>query len=400
MSPLVWAGVLAGTALGVLALVTLLPALYLLGLTLFSARLPRRPPPQRHPCFDVVIPARNESAVLLNCLHSLQRLDWPRDRLRLRVIADNCDDATAQVARDAGVAVLERHHATERGKGYALRLAFDTSRDEGWADAVVVIDADSVVSPNLLRVFAAQLEAGAPAVQAHYGVRNPDASWRTGLMAIAYGAFHSLRSNARERLGLSSGLRGNGWCVTHRTLRAVPYHAFSFIEDVEYGLALGLAGLRVHYAPEAEVLANMEVQESVALRQRQRWESGRPTLLRRKLPEMLAALRRHRPALVLDLAADLMVLPLAYLLLQFLALTLFSALLVPWLPIAEWTLAMGVFGLVVPVVYGLRGWQLSGRGFAGCADLCHVPAYIGWKLWRVLRRDDRGEWNPSRRQAP
>lgn len=400
MSLLALGQALLAVVLGLLALASLLPALYLLGLTLASRRLPPARPPSHQPRFDIVVPARNEAAVIFDCLRSLQQLDWPRDRVRILVIADNCDDGTANIARAAGVSVLERRHRSERGKGYALKLAFDTRCTQAWADAVVVVDADSIVSPNLLSVFAAALASGAPAVQAHYGVRNPGASWRTGLMAIAYGAFHSLRSNARERLGLSCGLRGNGWCVTLQTLAAVPYRAFSAIEDVEYGLALGLAGRRVHYAPQAQVLADMEVREQVARGQRQRWESGRLTLLGRQLPAMLAAARRQRPALILDLAADLLVPPLASLLLQFLSLALLSGVMLPWLPLATWTLTISLFALTVLVAYGLRGWQLSGRGRAGVVDMLRVPEYVFWKLWKARRRHDGGEWAATRRRRP
>src|SRR5262249_40397740 len=101
-----------------------------------------------------------------------------------------------------------------RGKGYALSCAFEHSLREGLADAVTVVDADTTVSANLLRAFAARIARGADAVQADYAVQNPNASWRTRLLRIAFGSFHVLRSLARERFGLSSGLRGNGMCFT------------------------------------------------------------------------------------------------------------------------------------------------------------------------------------------
>src|SRR5205823_3666605 len=97
-----------------------------------------------------------------------------------------------------------------RGKGYALAHAFEHALDDGFADAVAVVDADTSVSPNLLRAFAGRFDRGAVAAQAEYGVSNPEASWRTRLMVIALSLFHTLRSLARERLGVSAGLRGNG----------------------------------------------------------------------------------------------------------------------------------------------------------------------------------------------
>src|SRR6185503_643631 len=154
---------------------------------------------------------------------------------------------------EAGAYVIERNDSVRRGKGFALQYAFRASHEAAWADAVVVVDADTEVSTNLLEAFATRIEAGADAVQVRYGVLNSEASWRTQLLAVAKACFHDVRSRARERLALSCGLRGNGWCVTHCLLAEIPYEAFSLVEDVEYGITLGLAGYRVHYADEAFV---------------------------------------------------------------------------------------------------------------------------------------------------
>src|SRR5690606_27760846 len=114
-----------------------------------------------------------------------------------------------------------------RGKGYALAYGFKRSAAEQAADAVVVIDADSDTSTNLLSAFAARIQAGADVVQANHGIRNANDSWRTRLLAIAYGAFHIVRSRSRERLRVSCGLRGNGMCFTMSILQRVPYEAYS-----------------------------------------------------------------------------------------------------------------------------------------------------------------------------
>lgn len=389
---------LSNLALAVLALPAIASSVYILVLTLLSARLPLPPHSSRQLHFDVVVPAHNEAGMIQRCLASLRKLDWPATHFRLLVIADNCNDATAGLARAAGALVLERDDPTLRGKGYALRLAFEHSRESGWADAVVVVDADTEVSPNLLEAFAARIEGGAGAVQAHYGVLNPADSWRTRLMAIAHGAFHSLRSQARERLQLSCGVRGNGWCVTHCTLIKVPYRAFSLTEDLEYGIALGLAGQRVYYAGEAYANGDMATGEMIARRQRQRWEDGRFDLMRTQAVPLLLAAIRKRSQVCLDLALDLLVLPLTYVALNVIALSaaaivasLWHAPLLAWL----WPSAISAASLLL---YVLRGWQLSGRGAAGLVDLLAAPIFILWKLLQVLRRHDRGEWAPTRKQ--
>ena len=199
---------------------------YLLLLTLLSGKTRMPAAGARTLRFDVIVPAHDEEASIGRVVRSLHRSDWPRGAFRIVVVADNCTDETAALARVAGAEVLERHDVGLRGKGYALEHAFVASRVRGFADAVVVVDADSEVSANLLAACAARIENGAHAVQVHYGVLEPRASWRTRLLCIAMAAFHRLRSRGRERLGLSCGFRGNGWCVTHALLEQVPYRAF------------------------------------------------------------------------------------------------------------------------------------------------------------------------------
>jgi cellulose synthase/poly-beta-1,6-N-acetylglucosamine synthase-like glycosyltransferase len=307
-------------------------------------------------------------------------------------VADNCTDDTALVARAAGAEVLVRNEPDRRGKGYALQHGFAASRDKNWADAVVVVDADATVSANLLEAFAARLETGVQAVQAHYGVRNPLASWRTRLITIAKGAFHIVRSRARERIGLSCGLRGNGWCVTHKLLSLVPYQAFSLTEDLEYGIAIGLAGHRVAYADEAHADADMVSSEDIARKQRQRWEDGRFELIRTKAPELLAAAAKRRSLLCLDLALDLLVLPLSYITLNVAALLLMSALALVFADISPAFLWVAVGCTCILVSYVLRGWQLSGIGAQGFWDLAAVPWFLAWKLRLMFRRRVSGEW--------
>jgi cellulose synthase/poly-beta-1,6-N-acetylglucosamine synthase-like glycosyltransferase len=383
-----------------LALPAILACAYLLAATLFSGGM--RPPPRSSGQlrFDVIVPAHDEAAVIARCVGSLRGLDWPTDRFRVIVVADNCTDATAAIAGAAGARVIERQDQSRRGKGYALKYAFEASRAEHWADAVVVVDADSEVSSNLLEAFAARIERGAQAVQAHYGVLNPRASWRTRLMAIAHAAFHIMRSRARERLRLSCGIRGNGWCVTHALLQKVPYEAFSLTEDIEYGIELGLAGCRVHYADEASVLGDMVSSAQIAQKQRRRWEDGRFSLLRwRALPLLSAALRRRSPV-CFDLALDLLVLPLSYVVVNVAILMLAAALGAWWNPrlLGWFWVATACCGALF--LYVLRAWHLSGMGARGLLDLARAPAFLVWKLIVMLSRHESREWVRTDRERP
>ena len=382
----------------VLAVPAIAVSLYLLLFTLLSHTPTVTPRSSRRLRFDVIVPAHNEEAVIEGVVASLRKLDWPADGFRVLVVADNCTDSTAALARAAGAEVLERNNKTLRGKGYALDFAFQASQAHGWAYAVVVVDADTKVSANLLEAFAARIEVGAKVMQSHYGVLNAQISWRTRLMAIAMASFHQVRSRARERLELSCGIRGNGWCITHLLLTQVPYLAFSLTEDLEYGIDLGLAGYRVHYVDEAYVAAMMVSGEQASRSQRQRWEEGRFQLIRTKtLPLLQAALGRGG-RVCLDLALDLLVLPLSYVAINIVLLLILASLAAWWDPSMGIWLWLGIGCGLSLLLYVLRGWQLSGVGLRGLVDLARAPFFVLWKILLMVRSRASAEWVRTKRE--
>ncbi len=381
-----------------LALPATLVSLYLLWLTLLSGAQPAALRSSRRLRFDVIVPAHNEAAVIADVVANLRKLDWPAEGFRILVVADNCTDATAELARAAGAEVLERHDLKRRGKGHALDFAFKASQAHGWAYAVVVVDADSRVSPNLLEAFAARIENGAKAIQAHYDVLNAQDSWRTRLMAIALAAFHRLRSRARERMQVSCGIRGNGWCITHRLLHQVPYKAFSLTEDLEYGIELGLAGYRVHYADDAQVAGMMVSEEQAARTQRRRWEDGRFQLIRSQTWPLLRAAAGSGGGVCLDLALDLLVLPLSYVAVNIAVLIVLASVALLWEPSMDVWLTLGFACGTILLMYVLRGWQLSGVGMRGLVDLVRAPFFVAWKLLVMLRAHASTEWIRTKRE--
>jgi len=252
------------------------------------------------------------------------------------------------------------------------------------------------VSANLLESFATRIEAGACALQAHYGVLNATDSWRTRLMAIALGSYHKLRSRARERLGLSCGIRGNGWCVTHALLDKIPYRSFSLTEDVEFGVDLGLAGYRVAYCDESHVDGEMVTSEHAARSQRQRWEGGRIRLIREKVPALLRAAVARRSLVCLDLALDLLVLPLSYVVVNVVGIIAIAALNPDGF--RSVLLTVGLIDLLALALYVCRGWMLSGIGIVGLLDLMRVPVFLLWKL-RIIRDQPKpNTWIRTRRE--
>ncbi len=293
------------------AVPVLLATGYLFLLTVCSR--PKAPPVSPTPNFkfDLIVPAHDEETGIAQTVESLLSVDYPASLRRVIVVADNCTDRTAERARAAGARVLERQDPSHRGKGYALDYAFQASLVDRFADSVVVIDADTLVTPNLLKAVSVRIAAGSKAVQVGSAISNAQASWRTALTALGFALFNGVRSLGRERLGLSCGLRGNGMCFTRELLLAHPHRACSLVEDVEQGIALGRAGVRVAFAHEAIVASCMPVTEKAARSQRQRWESGRKSMASAQAVPLLVEALKRRDGMLFDLAVDLLVPPLS-----------------------------------------------------------------------------------------
>lgn len=383
-----------------LAVPAVLACAYLLVLTCLSGRPSAPSGSTRRWRFDIIVPAHNEAAGIERTLHSLLAIDWSGAQYRVVVIADNCTDATAALARACGALVCERCDLEHRGKGYALEYGFTLSERESWANAVVVVDADSTVSENFLEAIACRLDRGEHAVQVHYGVLNPMESWRTRLMTVAITAFHVVRSRARERLGVSCGIRGNGWSVTHELLRRVPYHAYSLAEDLEFGIDLALAGYRVAYADEAHVLGEMVSGEQAARKQRERWERGRFQLIGSKAATLLRCTLARRSWVCADLAADLLVPPLSFVAVNIILLASAAAMSLLWLPAGRTWIWVALTCTAALSVHVIRSWQLSHVGPRALLDLFRVPGFLLWKVHVTFGRRAGHGWVRTERERP
>ena len=327
----------------------------------------------------VIVPAHNELGNIEATVRSLLATDYPADRRRVIVLADNCTDATADVARTAGAEVIERTDDERRGKGFALTDTFPKVLADPAVDVVMVVDADTLVTPNLLRAASAHIGSGAEVVQARYAIRNANDSWRTRLLQIAFAAFHDVRSLGRERLGVSCGLRGNGMAFSREALRRVPHHTETVIEDLEFGIRLALKGIRVRYVHEATVFGEMPTDSASSAVQRRRWEGGRVQLRRLFAGPLVRRAVSDRDRLAADLAMDLLVPPLGQLV-GVLVVGLGGSVVLAVLGggvVASVVWGVGLGGVVVHVA---RGWQLSGTGARGLVDLLAAPLYVGWKL--------------------
>jgi cellulose synthase/poly-beta-1,6-N-acetylglucosamine synthase-like glycosyltransferase len=230
--------------------------------------------------FVILVPAHNEETSIATTVRSLKALDYPRGLFEILVIADNCQDKTASVARAEGVEVLERFHDTKKSKGFALEYAIEIlQKRETHPDAIVIIDADTTVDAGLLKAFDRRLQSGQDWLQAYYQVANSEDSWRTQLMHLGFAHFNGLWLLGQDTLGLGSALRGNGMAFSWKGLERCPWQAYGLAEDLEFSWHLRMNGERVFFVPEVKVYGEMIDNNPAAVAsQRLRWEHGRKQL--------------------------------------------------------------------------------------------------------------------------
>jgi len=365
--------------LGALLILIVLPGMLelfwlTLGASLFRTRRQPVAPSRRPLRFCVVMPAHDEEDGIARTVGSVLAARRGPHAVSLVVVADNCRDATAGMARAAGARVLERQDPEHRGKGYALDYAFRQLMPEAH-EVFVVIDADTSIEPHFFEALAACFEAGAAGVQCAYRASNPEASVRARLMHIAWLAFNVLRLRGRETWGQSVGLNGNGFALTRGALEAVPYEAGSIAEDLEYHLRFVESGRRLVFCDQTTVWSPVPAGGKGAATQRSRWEGGRLRMMREQLPRLLARVCRGRFD-CLEPLLELTLLPLGY---HVLLLVVLACL--PWPP-AQWVGGLGLLGVIWHVLLALR---LGGSFWRDAAALWSAPFYVLWKLSLVRR---------------
>lgn len=390
------------------AVVSVPPATATAYLALLTAVGARRPRPTALPVaprtrFAVIVPAHDEELGIGATLASFQALDYPPGLFAVHVVADNCSDGTAAIVRSYGMTVHERHDLDAPGKGPALNWLRDRLIADGEAfDAVVVVDADTTVAPDLLREFDAALQDGARVAQGHYSVRDPGASASTSFRYAALACRHYLRPLARTRLGVSCGLYGNGMAFTRDVITSRDWSGH-LVEDAELQNELLLDGVHVEFVPAAQLYAEMPRDLDAAHSQNARWERGRIELVRRYVPRHLrtALSRPGRRVPAADAVLDHLTPPISVLVGMQLGAAAVSTAALPiggrWARRGLW---ISVAGTAVVGVHAIVGLAAVGAPAHHYRALLTAPRQILWKirLWAgVLRRGDSVGWVRTRR---
>jgi len=222
--------------------------------------------------FLVLVPAHNEEAVLGLTLQHLTKLE-PTGKLEIAVIADNCEDKTADIARSFGVTVWERTDKDKLGKGYTLAWGLERYNLNDF-DAVAIVDADTIVEKHMLKTMASSLSGKAGAIQLAYEFSVSHDTPLARLHNMAGAVENVYFYNGRAALGLPILLRGTGMAIKTAVLKSHPWQSFSLTEDVDYSIDLLKGGITIDFVPESCVSAPAASAFRQAYTQKSRWASG------------------------------------------------------------------------------------------------------------------------------
>ncbi len=251
--------------------------------------------------FAVVIPAHNEEAVLGALLDNLKQLKYPDELYDIYVIADNCTDGTAALAKEHGAYVFERFNQELVGKGYAMDWVFPKifALQKNY-DAFCVFDADNLVHLDFLTEMNSRLCKGQKVLQGYLSAKNPTDTWVSGTFAIAFWTINHLWHLGKYNLGLSTALGGTGMCIASDIIEKYGWGCECLTEDMEFSMKCLTYGIRTCWVHDAIIYDEKPLTFMASWRQRKRWAQGQFDCAGRYIPKLLKEGICKRNLMILD----------------------------------------------------------------------------------------------------
>jgi len=227
--------------------------------------------------YAVLICARNEAAVIGDLIASIRSQTYDQSLVSVFVLADNCTDDTALIARCAGAVCYERFNTRQVGKGYALQtLLHHLERDypEGF-DGYFVFDADNILAPDYIERMNETFSAGHHIITSYRNSKNYGDNWISAGYALWFLRESRYLNHARHLLGTSCAVSGTGFLFSRQVLQEIgpwPFHLLT--EDIEFSIHQITRGRRVAFCPDAVLYDEQPTSFSQSWRQRQRWAKG------------------------------------------------------------------------------------------------------------------------------
>lgn len=251
--------------------------------------------------FMAIIPAHNEESVIGNLVESLKKQDYPKELYDIYVIADNCTDKTAEIARNSGAIVYERFDEKNKTKGHALNWFLGQKIEEDAPyDAFCVFDADNIVDEKFIKNMNKKLCQGEDVVQGYRDIKNPTDSWVSAGYAIFYWTMNRFYHLARYNLGLSPLINGTGFMVKFDVVKPNGWDTKTLTEDIEFSLKRIIAGKKLGWATEAIVYDEQPVDFKQSWSQRSRWTVGHIQCIEHYTKDLAVATKEKKTLMNFD----------------------------------------------------------------------------------------------------
>ena len=228
--------------------------------------------------YAVVVSARNESSVIGNLIRSIRNQKYPEELVDIFVIADNCTDNTAEVAREAGAIVYERFNKELVGKGYALDWLFKIIKsdhaDKNY-EAFIIFDADNILDPNYIAEMNKVFDNGYRIITSYRNSKNFDGNWIAAGYSLWFLREARYLNNARMTLGTSCAISGSGFLVSAEVIEENGgwiHHLLT--EEIEFTTDSIIKGEKIGYCANAVLYDEQPTLFSQSYTQRLRWAKG------------------------------------------------------------------------------------------------------------------------------
>jgi len=328
------------------------------------------------PSLLLLVPAHNEEQMIEGTITDLLAMRYPSDRRRIVVVADNCTDRTAEIARDAGVECLERTDTVNRGKPHAMAWALEQIGLDGF-NAVVIVDADTRVDVGFAETMAARAPLDGITVQGDISVRNAEDNSLTRMQAVLTRSRHQFSFPLKQRAGLNVPLQGPGATIGADILRANGWQAFSICEDWEMYAIYTQMGIEMQIDPQARMFIEEVRGLKQAQSQKERWAAGKiavfyrsffPILLSRNISlhqklDVLGELFAVGPAVHLGAAGLLAA----------------AAFFLP-VPGSNWILLLLLLGILRVALYAGLAVLTDPQPVRTALSFLYLPFYTVWRV--------------------
>lgn len=327
--------------------------------------------------WPILMPAHNEEACIEKTLKELlPQVSKPED---IVVVADNCSDKTAEIARSLQVTVIERQDENNRGKGYALAYGLDYLASNP-PSGVIFVDADCLVTDTAISKLIDKSTITDRPIQALYLMEKPqNPSPKDTVSAFAFLVKNWVRPSGLNVLKLPCLLTGTGMAFPWSIISQANLADANIVEDMQLGINLAIDGYPPLFCPEARVIGILPQKEQIAKKQRTRWEHGHLQTILTQVPRLLQAALYQGNWPLLGLALELSVPPLSLLVMLWilgLVITLITGLVFSlWLP----SLILTVAGVMMFISI-LSAWAKFGKNEIPFSSLVSIPLYLFSKV--------------------